>query len=150
MTMLLQYQCLDPRLGVDFPLPAYATECSAGIDLLACIEAPWILEPDAVALVPSGVAVALSASQVGMIFPRSGLGHRHGIILGNSVGVVDPDYRGEIMVSLWNRSQNPYVIHPGDRIAQFVIMPIDRPQWVQVSTLPSTDRGVGGFGSTGR
>lgn len=147
--MEIKYLKLDPRLGAEFPSPHYATSGSAGIDLIACIDAPLTLEPNHTHLIPSGIALALESSQAAMIFPRSGLGHKYGIILGNTVGIIDSDYRGQIFVSLWNRSENAYTVQSGDRIAQLVIMPIIKPTWVQVTELPPTERGEGGFGSTG-
>ena len=147
--MQVEYILLDPRLGVELPLPSYASDGSAGIDLIACTASSLTLEPDQTYLVPSGIAIALQPLQVAMLFPRSGLGHKHGIILGNTVGIIDADYRGQIFVSLWNRSTCAYTLQPGDRIAQLIIMPILKPTWKAVTSLSTTDRGTGGFGSSG-
>lgn len=147
--MHIEYIALDPRLGVEFPSPCYATDGAAGIDLLACIDTALTIAPQETHLIPSGIAIGLNPQQVAMIFPRSGLGHKHGIILGNSTGIIDSDYRGQIFISLWNRSSLPYTIQPGDRVAQLVIMPVLKPSLTQVSILNSTERDTGGFGSTG-
>jgi dUTP pyrophosphatase len=148
--MHVTYIVIDHRIGNIFPAPCYATEGAAGTDLIACIDAPLTLEAGETHLIPSGIAIALpQADMVAKIYPRSGLGHKHGIVLGNSVGIIDADYRGQIFVSLRNQSQKSYTITPGVRIAQLVIMPIYRPIWQHVDSLPDTTRGSGGFGSTG-
>lgn len=147
--MQVEFIRLDPRLGVDFPMPNYASNGCAGMDLIACLQEPLVVMPNDTHLIPSGIAIALEPLQVAKIFPRSGLGHKHGIILGNTVGIIDSDYRGQIFISIWNRSRDPYSINPGDRIAQLIIMPIYKPKWVEKTILPETDRNDGGFGSTG-
>jgi len=148
--MHVTYIVIDHRIGDIFPAPCYATEGAAGTDLIACIDAPLTLEPGETHLIPSGIAIALPhTDMVAKIYPRSGLGHKHGIILGNSVGIIDADYRGQIFVSLRNQSEKSYTIMPGDRIAQLIIMPIYRPTWERVDSLPETIRGSSGFGSTG-
>ena len=149
--MHITYEILDARIGTEFPTPCYATAGSAGIDLIACIDTPLILAPQETMLIPSGIAIALPHNDmVAKIYPRSGLGHKHGIVLGNSVGIIDADYRGQIFISLRNQSQQPYTLSPGDKIAQIVIMPIYRLPWMQSDALDPTDRGAGGFGSTGK
>jgi dUTP pyrophosphatase len=147
----LEVKLLDPRLGCDFPLPHYATEGSAGLDLRAMLEAPLDLAPGGCELIPTGMAVHIAEPGVaGMILPRSGLGHRHGIVLGNLVGLIDSDYQGPLMVSCWNRSDQPFRIEIGERIAQFVLMPILRAELEIVESFDSSTRGAGGFGHTGR
>lgn len=147
----LQLKILDPRLGGEFPLPDYATAGSAGLDLRAMIEAPLLLQPGASVLVPSGVAIYIEDPQLcAMILPRSGLGHKHGIVLGNLVGLIDSDYQGPLQVSLWNRSDTAFTIGVGERVAQLVIMPVQRVALQIVDGFSATSRGVGGFGSTGR
>ncbi|MEE3319554.1 MAG: dUTP diphosphatase [Pseudomonadota bacterium] len=149
--MKLQYRVLDPRLGDTIPLPHYATEGSAGLDLRAMVKEPLALTPGDTQLLPTGMAIYISdPGYAGMILPRSGLGHKHGIVLGNLVGLIDSDYQGELMVSCWNRSQQPFTIEPGERIAQLVIVPVMQVQLEQVDTFTSSDRGTGGFGHSGR
>ena len=149
--MQLHYRLLDARLGDQFPLPAYATDGSAGLDLRAMVEAPLTLSPGDTELLPTGLAIHIGdAGYAGMILPRSGLGHKHGIVLGNLVGLIDSDYQGPLMVSCWNRSNNVYSIEPGDRIAQLVIVPVLRAQFNIVSEFEMTQRGEGGFGSSGK
>jgi dUTP pyrophosphatase len=144
----LQIRLLDPRLH-DLP-PAYATPGSAGIDLRACIDAPLDLEPGASALVPAGFAIHLAhPGLAALILPRSGLGHKHGIVLGNLVGLIDSDYQGPLMVSLWNRSGTRYSIAPMERIAQLVIVPVHQVRLTTVDGFEQSGRGSGGFGSTG-
>lgn len=150
-TMKLQYRVLDPRLGDNIPLPHYATDGSAGLDLRAMVKAPLTLAPGETQLLPTGMAIYISdPGYAGMILPRSGLGHKHGIVLGNLVGLIDSDYQGELMVSCWNRGQQPFTIEPGERIAQLVIVPVMQVQLEQVETFTSTERGSGGFGHSGR
>jgi dUTP pyrophosphatase len=147
----LEVKILDQRLGRDFPLPHYATDGSAGLDLRAMLEAPLDLAPGGCELIPTGMAVHIAEPGVaGMILPRSGLGHRHGIVLGNLVGLIDSDYQGPLMVSCWNRSDQPFRIEIGERIAQFVLMPILRAELEIVESFDSSTRGAGGFGHTGR
>lgn len=140
---------LDPRM-TDY-LPAYATRGSAGLDLRACIDAPLTLAPGASELVPTGLAIHIAdPAYAAMILPRSGLGHKHGIVLGNLVGLIDSDYQGPLMVSAWNRSSNPFVLEPMERLAQLVVVPIQQVEFDIVDEFADTDRGAGGFGSTGR
>ena len=147
----LHYKILDPRIGTTFALPAYATPGSAGLDLMACVTEDTTLAPDQTILIPSGIAIHLDNTNLAaMILPRSGLGHRDGIILGNGTGLIDSDYQGELKISCWNRSQTPFVICPGMRIAQLMIVPVVQPLWEQVSEFSATTRGAQGFGSTGQ
>ena len=147
----LQVRILDTRLGTEFPLPAYATEGSAGLDLRACLDAPLALAPGKAELIPSGLAIHLSDPRLAaLILPRSGLGHRHGIVLGNLVGLIDSDYQGQLMVSCWNRGAEPFTIRPGERIAQLVIVPVVQVQLEVVPEFSASARGAGGFGHSGR
>lgn len=151
MTMPLQIKILDARLGDTIPLPSYATSGSAGMDLPACIDTPLELSPNACELIPSGIAIHISDPHMaGFIYPRSGLGHKHGIVLGNLVGVIDSDYQGEVKVSCWNRSSSSYTIQPGERIAQLVIAPVTPVNLQIVDEFTTTNRGEGGFGHTGQ
>ncbi|WP_433853310.1 dUTP diphosphatase [Stenotrophomonas nitritireducens] len=146
----LQVKLLDPRFGDAWPLPAYATEASAGMDLRAAIEAPMTLEPGDAALLPSGIAIHIADPGLcAVVLPRSGLGHRHGIVLGNGTGLIDADYQGPLLISVWNRGRETFTIEPGDRIAQLVIMPIARVALQVVDTFVDSARGTGGFGHTG-
>jgi dUTP pyrophosphatase len=142
---------LDPRLGsAEFPLPDYATPGSAGMDLRAMLDAPLALAAGATALVPSGLAIHIGDPGLcAVILPRSGLGHKHGLVLGNLTGLIDADYQGPLMVSLWNRSAATYTIAPGDRIAQLVFLPVARARFVRVEEFVDSARGAGGFGHTG-
>jgi dUTP pyrophosphatase len=141
---------LDPRIGRDYPLPAYATEGSAGLDLRACIDAPLTLEPGQAELLPTGIAIHLENSGLAaMLLPRSGLGHKHGIVLGNLVGLIDSDYQGQVMVSCWNRGDRPYTVTPGERIAQMVVVPVVQVALEIVDAFADSARGAGGFGSSG-
>ncbi|PJJ95916.1 dUTP diphosphatase [Lysobacteraceae bacterium NML75-0749] len=150
MQHVLQVKMLDARFGSEWPLPSYATAGSAGLDLRAAIEAPLTLAAGASELVPSGLAIHIAdASLCALILPRSGLGHKHGIVLGNGTGLIDADYQGPLMISVWNRSDNAHVIAPGDRIAQLVLMPVVRADFEVVDTFESSQRGEGGFGHTG-
>ncbi|HUK02397.1 MAG TPA: dUTP diphosphatase [Steroidobacteraceae bacterium] len=147
----LRVRILDPRLGRELPLPAYATEGSAGLDLRACINAPLLLEAGRAELVPSGLAIHVDdPGLAAVVLPRSGLGHKHGIVLGNLVGLIDSDYQGQLMVSVWNRGREPYTIQPGERIAQLVIVPVVQVELEVVSEFAASERGAGGFGSSGR
>lgn len=148
--MELRVKALSPRIGRDIPAPFYATAGAAAMDLHACLEEPMVLEPGQLAAIPTGLAVALPEGYMGLIFARSGLGVKHGITLPNGVGVVDQDYRGEIKVGITNLSREPYTIQPGERVAQFAVVPVARPELVWAHTLDDTPRGAGGFGSTGR
>ncbi|EKF74339.1 deoxyuridine 5-triphosphate nucleotidohydrolase [Alcanivorax hongdengensis A-11-3] len=149
--MKLQYRVLDTRLGDSIALPHYATDGSAGLDLRAMVKAPLTLAPGQTELLPTGMAIHISdPGYAGMILPRSGLGHKHGIVLGNLVGLIDSDYQGELMVSCWNRGQQAFTIEPGERIAQLVIVPVMQVQLEQVDRFDSSERGDGGFGHSGR
>lgn len=147
----LQLKILDPRLGRDFPLPDYATAGSAGLDLRAMLQVPLDLAPGESELLPTGMAIHIGAPGVAaMILPRSGLGHRHGIVLGNLVGLIDSDYQGELLVSCWNRGQASFRIEVGERIAQLVLVPVLRARFELVESFSASERGEGGFGHTGR
>jgi dUTP pyrophosphatase len=142
---------LDARIGRDFPLPQYATSGSAGVDLRACIDAPLELKPGDTQLIASGIAIHLADPNLAaIVLPRSGLGHKHGIVLGNLVGLIDSDYQGQIFVSVWNRGQSTFTIQPGERIAQLVVVPVVQVEFEVVSDFVASDRGAGGFGSSGR
>ncbi|MBU0455269.1 MAG: dUTP diphosphatase [Gammaproteobacteria bacterium] len=147
----IQLKILDPRVGKDFPLPQYATEGSAGLDLRACLDSPLLLRPNETQLIPTGLAIYLADSNyAATILPRSGLGHRHGIVLGNLVGLVDSDYQGQVLISCWNRGSEDFTIHHGDRIAQMVIVPVVQVDFDVVEVFENTDRGAKGFGSSGK
>ncbi|HWP94913.1 MAG TPA: dUTP diphosphatase [Gammaproteobacteria bacterium] len=147
----IKVKVLDPRVGRDFPLPAYATGGSAGMDLRACLEAPLTLAPGGTALVPTGIAIHIGdPGLAAVLLPRSGLGHRHGLVLGNLVGLIDSDYQGELMISAWNRGHEPFTIQPGERIAQMVIVPVVHARFEVVEAFEETVRGAGGFGHSGR
>lgn len=147
----IQLKILDPRIGTDFPLPDYATSGSAGMDLRACVDAALVLEPGATALIPTGMAIHVEdPGLAAVLLPRSGLGHKHGIVLGNLVGLIDSDYQGQLFVSCWNRGKDSFTIEPGERIAQMVIVPVVRAQFEVVSEFSASQRGAGGFGHTGR
>lgn len=142
---------LDPRLGNEFPLPEYQTAGSAGMDLRAMVESPFALAPGDATLVPTGLAMHIGdPGYAAMLLPRSGLGHRHGIVLGNLVGLIDSDYQGPLMVSCWNRGKEPFTIHPGERLAQLILVPVARGELRIVAEFAPTVRGEGGFGHTGR
>lgn len=150
MSHLLEVKLLDPRYGDSWPLPAYATDASAGLDLRAALQVPLELHPGDAALVPSGLAIHLADPGLcAVILPRSGLGHRHGIVLGNGTGLIDADYQGPLLISVWNRGRDPYTMQPGDRIAQLVVLPIVRAQLQVVEGFADSARGAGGFGHTG-
>ncbi|KAF1718867.1 dUTP diphosphatase [Pseudoxanthomonas wuyuanensis] len=150
MARAIEVKLLDPRFGDLWPLPAYATEASAGLDLRAALESPLTLEPGDAALVPSGIAMHLSDPQLcAVVLPRSGLGHRHGIVLGNGTGLIDADYQGPLLISVWNRGHESFTIQPGDRIAQLVVLPVTRVSLQVVDTFADSTRGAGGFGHTG-
>jgi dUTP pyrophosphatase len=147
----LQIRVLDPRIGSEFPLPQYATSGSAGIDLRACVDAPLELRPGDTQLIPSGIAIYLAdPTLAAIVLPRSGLGHKHGIVLGNLVGLIDSDYQGQVFVSCWNRGQTTFTIQPGERLAQLVVVPVVQVEFDVVNEFVATDRGAGGFGSSGR
>jgi dUTP pyrophosphatase len=151
VTIQVQYKILDPRLGNEIEMPHYGTQGSAGLDLRACIEQELTIEPGQTVLIPTGMAIHLDdPGLAAMLLPRSGLGHKHGIVLGNLVGLIDSDYQGPLMVSCWNRSDTPYTVAVGERIAQMVIVPVLQPVFTQVEEFgDATERGQGGFGSTG-
>ncbi|AQZ94207.1 dUTP diphosphatase [Halopseudomonas phragmitis] len=146
----LQARILDPRLGQQWPLPHYATEGSAGMDLRAMLDAPLTLEPGQTELLPTGLAIHIAdPGLAAMILPRSGLGHKHGIVLGNLVGLIDSDYQGQLMVSCWNRGHQTFSIEPGERIAQLVLVPVLQAKLEIVDSFDDSQRGAGGFGHTG-
>jgi dUTP pyrophosphatase len=146
----LEVKILDARIGRDMELPRRATSGSAGLDLRACIDAPLVLEPGKTELVPTGIAIHLGdPALAAMLLPRSGLGHKHGIVLGNLVGLIDSDYQGPVMVSMWNRGDRPFTINPGERIAQMVVVPVVQVEFEVVEEFEASARGSGGFGSTG-
>jgi len=147
----VRLRVLDARLGVEFPLPEYATEGSAGMDLRAMIDAPMVIEPGATELLPTGFAMHIAdPGLAAVILPRSGLGHKHGLVLGNLVGLIDSDYQGQVFMSCWNRSQDPFEVEPGARMAQLVFMPVVQVAWEQVEDFDASNRGDGGFGHTGK
>ena len=147
--MLIDLKILDPRIGGQ--LPHYATPGSAGLDLRACLDTALTLNPGETRLIPTGMAIHLAdAGYAAMILPRSGLGHKHGVVLGNLVGLIDSDYQGQLMVSVWNRGQEPFTIEPFERIAQMVIVPVVQAKFRLVQEFDESRRGEGGFGSTGR
>ena len=147
--MKIDVKILDPRLRDQ--LPSYATAASAGLDLRACITAPLVLAPGQAELIPTGLAIYIAdPGYAGMILPRSGLGHKHGIVLGNLVGLIDADYQGPLMVSAWNRGAAAFTLNPMERLAQLVIVPVKQVEFNTVDEFTSTERGQGGFGSTGR
>ncbi|MCL4790990.1 MAG: dUTP diphosphatase [Gammaproteobacteria bacterium] len=149
--MQIRLRILDPRLGRDFPLPEHATAGSAGVDLRACVEAPLRVAPGQTVLVPTGMAIHIGDPKLAaVILPRSGLGHKHGIVLGNLVGLIDSDYQGQIMVSCWNRSSEAFEIEPGARLAQMIFVPVVQVEFEVVEEFSASSRGVGGFGHTGR
>lgn len=147
----VQLKVLDPRLGREIPLPQYATPGAAGMDLRAALEGPLELAPGASTLVPTGLAIHIAdPGYCAVILPRSGLGHRHGVVLGNLVGLIDADYQGPLMISCWNRSDTAFTIAVGDRIAQLVVLPVARAAFHVVEEFAASERGSGGFGSTGQ
>jgi dUTP pyrophosphatase len=147
----LKVRVLDARIGSTWPLPTYATTGSAGLDLRAVIDAAVELAPGATALLPTGMAIHIGdPGYAALILPRSGLGHKHGIVLGNLVGLIDSDYQGQLMVSCWNRGQVAFTIQPGERIAQLIVVPVAQVQLQVVEDFAATDRGAGGFGHSGR
>jgi len=146
----IQIKLIDKRLGNEFPMPDYATQGSAGLDLCACIDEDLIINPNSTVLISAGFAIYIAdKSFAAMLLPRSGLGHKHGIVLGNLTGLIDSDYQGEIFVSCWNRGDAPFTIQPGDRIAQMIIVPVAQPHFEFVDSFDETIRGAGGFGHTG-
>ncbi|PFG10986.1 MULTISPECIES: dUTP diphosphatase [unclassified Marinobacter] len=147
----LQIRVLDERIGQSIAFPAYATDGSAGLDLRACLSQPLVLEPGDTQLIGTGLAIHIAdPALAALILPRSGLGHKHGIVLGNLVGLIDSDYQGELMVSCWNRGQTRFTVEPGERLAQLVLVPVVQAEFEVVDEFDSSHRGTGGFGSTGR
>jgi len=147
----VQLKVLDPRVGAELPLPAHATAGSAGLDLRACLDRPLAIAPGETRLIPTGIAVHIAdPGLAALLLPRSGLGHRHGIVLGNLVGLIDSDYQGEVLVSCWNRGQASFTIEPGERIAQMVIVPVVQVRFEVVEEFSASARGAGGFGHSGR
>ena len=147
----IQLKVLDPRIGTLFPLPHYATEGAAGMDLRACLPEPMEVVPGETRLIPTGIAVHIADPAVAaVLLPRSGLGHKHGIVLGNLVGLIDSDYQGQVMVSCWNRSAAPFVVEVGERIAQMVFVPVVQAAFEVVEEFEASRRGAGGFGHSGR
>lgn len=147
----LQLKVLDPRIGNEFPLPAYATDGSAGMDLRAMLEEPLDLAPGKTELIPTGIAIHIGDPELAaVILPRSGLGHKHGIVLGNLVGLIDSDYQGQLFVSCWNRGQENFRVEVGERIAQLMLMPVARAEFEVVDSFDESERGAGGFGHSGR
>ncbi|MBW8823519.1 MAG: dUTP diphosphatase [Xanthomonadales bacterium] len=150
MNHVLQIKLLDPRFGGEWPLPEYATASSAALDLRAAIDAPLTIAPGQAELVPSGIAIHLADPTLcALVLPRSGLGHKHGLVLGNGTGLIDADYQGPLMISVWNRGRGAFTMAPGDRIAQLVVMPIVRVALDVVDAFEDSARGAGGFGHTG-
>ena len=149
--MKLKIKAVSPKIGTDLPVPFYASAGAAGMDLCACIDGPVTIAPREIVSLPTGIAIALpSAEYVALVFARSGLGIKHGVALANGVGVIDSDYRGEIMVGLYNSGESEYTVQPGDRIAQLMVTPVVQADVELVDELDETERGAGGFGSTGK
>ena len=147
----IELKILDPRIGKEFPLPEHATAGSAGMDLRACIDQPLVIQPGETQLIPTGIAIHIAdPSLAATILPRSGLGHKHGIVLGNLVGLIDSDYQGPLMVSCWNRSENAFTLEAGERLAQLVFLPVVQATFEVVDSFESSDRGEGGFGHSGK
>nr|WP_314266197.1 dUTP diphosphatase [uncultured Moellerella sp.] len=147
----IDLKILDPRIGNEFPLPTYATSGSAGLDLRACLDEALLLNPGETKLLPTGLAIHIADEQLAaVVLPRSGLGHKHGVVLGNLVGLIDSDYQGQLMVSVWNRGSVPFTVEPGERIAQMVLVPIVQAEFNIVSDFDESERGAGGFGHSGR
>ena len=146
----IELKILDPRVGDTIPLPHYATAGSAGLDMRACIDEPLVVEPGDTALVPTGLAIHVAdPGLAAVLLPRSGLGHKHGLVLGNLTGLIDSDYQGQVFISCWNRSKASYEVQPGERIAQMVFVPIEQVNFEVVEDFESSDRGAGGFGHSG-
>ncbi|MFP1872648.1 dUTP diphosphatase [Lonsdalea quercina] len=151
MTKKIDVKIIDPRIGQEFPLPTYATPGSAGLDLRACLDSAVKLGAGETTLLPTGMAIHIGdPSLAAVILPRSGLGHKHGVVLGNLVGLIDSDYQGQLMVSVWNRGSTPFTIEPGERIAQMVFVPVVQAEFNLVNEFTDSERGEGGFGHSGR
>jgi len=147
----IQLKIIDSRLGKQFPLPSYATEGSAGLDLRACVDSPLSLQPGQTELIPTGMAIHIGDPHyAALLLPRSGLGHKHGIVLGNLVGLIDSDYQGQVFVSCWNRGSAAFLIEPGERIAQLIVVPVVQAHFEVVDEFSPSVRGEGGFGHTGQ
>lgn len=147
----IKLKVLDPRMGSEFPLPTYATDGAAGMDLRACIDASLVIEPGKTVLIPTGIAIHIGdPGLAAVLLPRSGLGHKHGIVLGNLTGLIDSDYQGPLMVSCWNRGDTAFTVEPGERIAQMVFVPVVQANFEVVDSFEQTERADGGFGSSGR
>jgi dUTP pyrophosphatase len=147
----IQLKILDQRLGNEFPLPHYATDGSAGMDMRACLDEPLELAPGDTRLIPTGLAIHVADTGLAaVLLPRSGLGHKHGVVLGNLVGLIDSDYQGQVFVSCWNRGEKTFIVEPGERIAQMVIVPVVRAEFEIVEDFDASERGAGGFGHSGR
>jgi dUTP pyrophosphatase len=147
----IELKILDPRIGESIPLPHYATDGSAGLDMRACIDEPLAVEPGDTVLVPSGIAIHIGdAGLAAVLLPRSGLGHKHGLVLGNLTGLIDSDYQGQVFISIWNRGQKRYDIEPGERIAQMVFVPVEQVRFDVVESFDDSSRGEGGFGHSGQ
>ena len=147
----IQLKILDPRLGNEFPLPHYATDGSAGMDMRACLDEPLELAPGDTHLIPTGLAIHVADTGLAaVLLPRSGLGHKHGVVLGNLVGLIDSDYQGQVFVSCWNRGKKTFIVEPGERVAQMVIVPVVHAEFEIVEDFDTSERGAGGFGHTGR
>ena len=147
----IQVKILDPRIGIEIPLPQYATYGAAGMDLRACVEAPLTIHPGETHLIPTGIAIHIALPDLAaVLLPRSGLGHKHGIVLGNLVGLIDSDYQGQLFVSCWNRGKESFTVNVGERIAQMVVVPVVQVELEVVADFEASHRGEGGFGHTGR
>jgi dUTP pyrophosphatase len=147
----IELKILDARIGESIPLPHYATSGSAGLDMRACIDDPLTVQPGDTVLVPTGLAIHIgAASMAAVLLPRSGLGHKHGLVLGNLTGLIDSDYQGQVFISCWNRSSKAYEVQPGERIAQMVFVPVEQVEFSVVDEFADSDRGEGGFGHSGQ
>ncbi len=147
---LIELKILDPRLGDSIPVPHYATDGSAGLDMRACIDEPVVVEPGATELIPTGLAIHIGdPGLAAVLLPRSGLGHKHGLVLGNLTGLIDSDYQGQVFISCWNRGSQAYEVQPGERIAQMVFVPVEQVRFRVVEEFADSDRGEGGFGHSG-
>ncbi|MGE5624688.1 MAG: dUTP diphosphatase [Bacillota bacterium] len=148
---IIKLKILDPRIGKEFPLPQHATAGSAGMDIRACLKEPLTLTPGDAVLIPSGIAIHIGdPAYAAVLLPRSGLGHKHGIVLGNLTGLIDSDYQGEVLVSCWNRGREAFTVQPGERVAQMVILPVAHAQFEVVGEFEESKRGAGGFGHSGK